>query len=69
MEQQKKELELSTQFCRPKDIAKVLGVTKQAITRHIRLGRIAAIRLGANVLIPIAELQRFQDAAKMKGNR
>ena len=68
MEQQK-ELELSKQFCRPKDVAKVLGVTKQAITRHIRLGRIAAIRLGANVLIPIAELQRFQEAAKMKGNR
>ena len=61
MNEEKKE-----QYLRPRDIAATLGVSRQAIYKWIREGRLPSVRFGRAVRVPRTALAEF--IQHVKGN-
>lgn len=55
-------------YIKPSDIAKRLGVTRGAVYKWIREGKLKAVRFGDNaVRVPRAELEEFERRAAQGG--
>lgn len=50
---------MEEEFVRPVDVAKRLGVSRQAVYKWINDGRLESARFGASVRIPRAALEAF----------
>ena len=57
-------------YLKPSEIAKRLGVTRGAVYKWIREGKLKAVRFGDNaVRVPRAELEEFERRAAAAGER
>ncbi len=55
-------------YIKPSEIAKRLGVTRGAVYKWIREGKLKAVRFGDNaVRVPRAELEAFERRAALDG--
>jgi excisionase family DNA binding protein len=54
----------TARYLSPAEAAELLGVKRETIYRHIRRGKLPAVRLGRSLRIPEAELRTTLEAAR-----
>lgn len=54
-----------TQYATTGQVAQRLGVTRQTVVNWIRRGLMPGIQLGGRLVVPVAELERIDEIARM----
>ena len=51
--------DMGREFLRPNEVARKLGISREAVMRHLRSKRLPGLKLGKMWLVRASELERF----------